>query len=49
MYISIKKIETHAYEIELTDGTKNIYYYKNGICSKVKIKSALFTAEFVLG
>jgi hypothetical protein len=47
-HISIKKIQAHAYEIELPDGTKNVYYYKNGICSKVKIVRSLFTAEFIL-
>jgi hypothetical protein len=47
-HIFIKKIQAHAYEIELPDGTKNVYYYKNGICSKVKIVRSLFTAEFIL-
>ena len=47
-YITIKKIQTHNYEIELPDGNKNCYYYKNGICNRVKINSTLFTAEFIL-
>jgi hypothetical protein len=47
-YLSIKKTQAGCYVIEYPDGSKNYYYYKNGICSKVKIVRSLFTAEFIL-
>lgn len=47
-YFPIKKTQANCYVIEYPDGSKNHYYYKNGICSKVKIERSFFTAEFLL-
>lgn len=47
-YFSIKKMQVGCYVVEYPDGSKNYYYYKNGVCIKVKVERSLFTAEFVL-
>jgi hypothetical protein len=47
-YLKIEKTGTEFYTMELPEGNKNYYYYKNGICSKVKVEQSLFTVEFLL-
>jgi hypothetical protein len=47
-FIPIIKLATHHYKLSFPDGGSNEYFYKNGICQKVKVKSSLFNAEFVL-
>lgn len=38
----------HTYTIALPEGGSNTYYYSNGICNKVDIHNALFSAQMVL-
>jgi len=47
-YLKIEKTGNEFYTMELPEGNKNYYYYKNGVCSKVKVEQSLFTIEFIL-
>ncbi len=47
-FIPIVKIANQHYKLTFPDGNSNEYFYENGICRKVKVKSQLFDAEFVL-
>lgn len=47
-FIPIVKLADRHYKITFPDGNSNEYFYENGICRKVKVKSQLFDAEFVL-
>ncbi len=41
-------LEAHSYEVDLPEGGSNVYYYSNGICTKVDIRSSLFNAQMLL-
>ena len=47
-FIPIQKMADHHYKIRFPDGGSNEYYYENGICKRINVKSALFDAEFRL-
>lgn len=47
-FIPIVKLAEHHYKLTFPDGNSNEYFYENGICKKVKVKSSLFDAEFLL-
>jgi hypothetical protein len=47
-FIPIVKMADRHYKVTFPDGNSNEYFYENGICKKVKVKSQLFDAEFVL-
>lgn len=47
-FIPIIKMASHHYKLTFPDGNSNEYFYENGICKKVKVRSQLFDAEFVL-
>jgi hypothetical protein len=47
-FIPIVKVADRHYKITFPDGNSNEYFYENGICKKVKVRSRLFDAEFVL-
>lgn len=47
-FIPIVKLADHHYKLTFPDGNSNEYFYEKGICRKVKVKSQLFDAEFVL-
>ncbi len=47
-FIPIVKLADGHYKLTFPDGNSNEYFYENGICSRVKVASRLFDAEFVL-
>lgn len=47
-FLSIEKLGPQHYRIRFPDGGSNEYFYKDGICRRVKLQSRLFDAEFVL-
>lgn len=47
-FLPIVKLADHQYKVTFPDGNSNEYFYEKGICQKVKVKSQLFDAEFVL-
>ena len=47
-FLSIKEINPSEYELTLPDGRTNIYTYKNGRCSEVKVNHMLATLYFKL-
>ena len=47
-FIPIVKLADHHYKLNFPDGNSNEYFYENGVCKRVKVKSQLFNAEFVL-
>ncbi len=47
-FLAIEKLGPQHYRIKLPDGGSNEYFYQDGICRRVKLKSTLFDAEFVL-
>lgn len=46
-FLPIVKIENGSYKITMPDGNTNYYYYKNGVCTRIKVAHSLFTAEFI--
>jgi hypothetical protein len=47
-FLPIEKIEAHHYKIKFPDGSFNEYWYEKGICIKVKIEHALYSATIEL-
>jgi hypothetical protein len=47
-YIPILKLANQHYKVDFPDGASNEYFYENGICKRVMVKSTLFNAEFHL-
>lgn len=46
--LPIQKQNEHSYQVTLPEGGSNTYYYTNGVCSRVDMKSALFNAQMIL-
>ena len=46
--LNIEKLAEGAYKIRLPDGNSCSYYYKNGLCTSIKIDSRLYSAELML-
>ena len=47
-HVNIEKVGDHHYKIRFPDGNYNEYFYKNGICSRVKIHHSLYSATIEL-
>ena len=47
-FVPIVKVADHHYRISFPDGNSNDYFYENGVCKKVKVRSQLFDVEFLL-
>lgn len=47
-FIPIVKLADRHYKLTFPDGNSNEYFYEDGICRRVKVKSQLFDADFVL-
>jgi hypothetical protein len=47
-FVPIKKLAEHQYKLEFPDGNSNEYFYNNGICSRMNVRSTLFDADFLL-
>lgn len=47
-FIPIKKVTEHQYKVSFPDGNSNEYFYANGVCRQVNVRSKLFDAEFML-
>ncbi|HSB92526.1 MAG TPA: DUF6134 family protein [Flavitalea sp.] len=46
--LELKRISEHTYLLELPDGNRNTYLYKDGICHEVKLDHKFFSARIVL-
>ena len=47
-FIRITKTDDGGYKTSFEKGCSNSYYYKDGICVKVKIEHSFYTAEIVM-
>lgn len=47
-FLPIVKLADHHYKVTFPDGNTNDYFYENGVCKKIQVKSGFFDAEFVL-
>lgn len=47
-FIPIVKIAEHQYKVSFPDGNSNEYFYAEGVCKQVSVRSKLFDAEFML-
>lgn len=47
-FLPIQKLGAQHYRLTFPDGSSNEYFYEKGRCQRVKVKSTLFDAEFVL-
>lgn len=47
-FLPIVKVTDHQYRVTFPDGNSNDYFYENGVCRRIKVKSRFFDAEFVL-
>jgi len=46
--VQVEKLRNGVYRIQSPDGNSNEYYYNNGICTRVKIDTNFYSAEFIL-
>lgn len=46
--LKIYPIGNHSYKLVFPDGNINIFYYSNGVCSKIVAEHSLYTLEFIL-
>ena len=46
--LALERTSDGGYRMKLPDGNSCCYYYKNGICTKVKIDQRFYSAEMVL-
>jgi len=47
-FIRIAKTDDGGYRMVFDKGSSNCYYYKDGVCIKVKIEHSFYTAEIVM-
>lgn len=40
--------EDGGYKVKFTDGSSNCYYYKSGVCTKIKVKHTFYSVEIIL-
>jgi hypothetical protein len=46
--LDVQRIADGAYKVSLPDGNSCSYYYKNGVCTNVKIDHRFYSAELML-
>lgn len=46
-YINLTKMNDGGYKIKFADGNTNSFYYKNGVCTKVKINNPFYSIEII--
>ncbi len=47
-FLALEKLEQNKYILTKPDGRENIYFYDNGICSKVIVDNPIITIHFTL-
>jgi hypothetical protein len=47
-FSEILKLDDGGYKVKFPDGNSNIFYYCEGICSKIKINHSFYSAEILL-
>lgn len=47
-FLPVKTLGLHHYKITFPDGNYNEYYYKGGLCTRVKLNTTWFSAEMEL-
>lgn len=47
-FVDIKKTKDGGYIMKFSNGNTNCFYYKEGICTKIKIDHPLYSAEITL-
>lgn len=47
-FVKITKSNDGGYEVKFPNGNSNCYYYKEGVCTKIKIVHTFYSAEIIL-
>ena len=47
-FLPIEKVGVHQYRIRFPDGNWSEYYYRDGICVRIRVKHTLYSAEITL-
>ena len=47
-FVKITKTEDGGYKMKFPNGNSNCFYYKEGICTKIKIDHSFYSAEIIL-
>ncbi len=47
-FVKIVKTDDGGYKLKFPNGNSNCYYYKDGVCIKVKIQHAIYSAEIII-
>ncbi len=47
-FVKIIKTDDGGYKVKFPDGNSNCYYYRGGICTKIKISHTFYSAEIIL-
>lgn len=47
-FVKIARTDDGGYKVAFPNGNANYFYYKDGVCSKIKIVHTLYTAEIII-
>ncbi len=47
-FLQIAKTDEGAYRVKFPDGNSNYYYYKDGVCTKIRIEHKFYSANIIL-
>ena len=47
-FLDLKKIAAHCYKIALPDGNENLYFFQDGICTKVEVHHSFYHFKILL-
>lgn len=47
-FINIAKTDDGGYKLKFPDGNSNVFYYKGGVCTRIKINHTFYSAEIIL-
>ncbi len=47
-FVKVVKTTDGGYNVKFPNGNANCYYYKDGVCTKIKIMHSLYSAEIIL-
>jgi len=47
-FVKLSRTDDDGYKVQLPNGNVNYFYYKDGVCTKIKIVHTIYSAEIIL-